>query len=1833
MSMDPGLLIKAWWNLYQADPRSNFDDIISGMRQELVTTGTITYKGGVTRKIVPSQQQTGSCQYWVKGLPAICSNWNSGNNRCSVGDSEKPSGYGYGLCDMLGRREWCSHYEKGDDDDLEKFVCVAPCIERSGLGKQIKTEGTLKYRPFYPDEIKGYNPDEESGAGGCDGWGMGRGNQKESFSTLEEIYLYTPICRQYRPQQMGFGAIQPRPYHGSVVPGKPFSAGTNFIPQSLAQLHDGSHADPLVLMPIRLPFAFQVYNLRARFQKCAHWDSDVTAVFQIGDYGSDPLNYNIEMDDLSYCVCDDSSSDDYRKVTSEWKDNLPWVLQDVWAPYGGIVCNGAKPECPCYTGKWNYCNDDLMRDGMRITSDQIFELRFWSFPFSSQKEYEKIYSSKPGPTQSGYADETTADIFTFTKWIKSGGDLNDSQMEGYKCHLCVPAPLNNKEFIREIYVKNTVVTYPKIGDYTGTNIKQDGVLFPNLVTALGAPSDFVEPIQIIYPYDSSNPWDIDPCSEIKADDVCVHDTNTVMSVTSEDRYEQSLGKGDFISVVGFCLPDKEIYVINLNFTGRGFSAIGAVEAFGCSPLNIPNDKWRSVNDVIDKSLKNALKYGTDGLTIGVSNESGVFIVKDVNLEINKINSLYIFCRYGDSDFPEYAFKKVDVRSRYWAVTITQKEAVCNRNEDAKVQLNRFPNYFEDKIEISGKVHSTFGTIKDVFSVYSYYQYGIDQDTAYYSYCINEYTKYAIPEKWTQIGNSGYLWVEIDDPDISYLWNFEILEAEGILNGYDESDNGSKCGDIEDGKVKLKVVFPSKEDNGESFGSFRKSVPPNAVILKTEKPIAFFNSDWFISIKYKYEKLEPNATDESNDTAKTIWPDDLKSDFGLNRFVESPYVVEKSDKDFFIKGFGGIKSRGTIKVMAYAIDKDNRIQAAGASKLLIQGYQLNCRTVDINYVYKADATGYDLEPSSGFFTWTGAPTVIQHSGDVASHSRAAKCGDHECGPICIGPMWYPFNACGDIDFYNVLNGAAQCTMPVSECEENFKKMGPGGWRYCGASEYECWVSPGGNFASVCGTSFYYHYSHAPRGSMQISGKARKKGLVDKEMYLYYGWALPTYGNKGREFVERFISREFTSFWDFSGEKPTPRSEFMPMVFDYEDLYSDPNCFSKKDLISPLHEPFVCIPMLSNYLALYIDEMFNSDTRFRFDEIIEVVHHGYCMYPFPYFEGSVSRYSFKNDNIAWVWPDFWVDIKRDDGNRLWFLELLRPSYFFDIYKKEHRLIIEEGSYEIIVKAPTEESDGCASIRIDKGPTRFFNMIYDNYDTDNNVDWNDEIVEESEDGDGSEQNIYEQANNGKGKNGQEGEGTVWFHSYDTLFDNEASPEPNEERKIPFITFNAYYNRGLVAHIPINKLFFFPTTSELLGVATPKGDELKNCILYVEVKEPELSAVTAIKINCVWGLEVKSSEVKTYSIPSIRAFDYIGKVGDEMPEEMFNSLYESTDEIFRFAKKGREGLYKAGSKKMLENYDIDFNLTKNPKRFIEPNEAFYFRLSSVGAEEIKLNSVSVEISTYKSESKEVVSVFEKKYYVSNCDFDGASNADGENTKDFRNYDLDFKNAGQYFPYSSARFEKKEGKVLSKTTMIGFGMFYNIDDDEEIPVSLTNLSVVEDLEQRYLYIKAKKLDNYDDLKFIGFTSPVFFYIQKKLRCELFHPSFLSLKYEIIDWEKDEFKNKLRQEGEVVQPGGHYFKWSDSFIRDRCYIFGPVQNIYSVEFVHHKHGGSEATLDAGHSLRGWGRLDYMEGRLWQMEYTGDTGDAPVDLLSAAVNFQGGTSGLDLTPEITSYYPE
>lgn len=1794
---DDYVWIVKWHKEYQPDPHPQVGDIYSGLKASVGTR---------------AKDVTSPCHYWVKGMPGICINFYG--ETCGLTPNDGASGYNNGFCDYLGRRSWCSKYvSSGDLPD--EYICIAPDMFRTGLGKRdINVTTHLELLPYKYDEILGYNGGDD-GIGRCDGLGMGRGLVGIGTTDPEEMYILPVVCKHYKPGSMGFGAIKPRPMGTAILEGR--------------NIYDGSKSDPLSDMSRYLPFIFNMLNLRAYYQKCGYWDQDFGADFEM-DYSGGYASIMLPEDPLTECICKDDQSIPYRTIIDDWPEHTSAMLMEVLTEEKGIVCNGAHSECPCYTGKWIYCVPDNMRDGMRITAEQILELRFWVAVWQTKSVYDSIFAEK-----SGTGDLTTSDLFTFDRWEKLGDSVEDSVMIGKRIYQCFPIPLHERKFDPEVYLTKEAITYPKANSKTGTGSSTTSS-FPTLVRDLSAYSNLASPIDVIYPYTCEDPWGVEPCGGPFS--------LTTMEVAS-CKLEQPA-----TAIFGHTIKNKDVYALNINETG----GMGIFSQFEDTMVSfLPPKQRRAVNARIQSLINWSFSDGliSKYIVSGTSNEYGYFGIGPLPMNYANVTYIAIICKINEPNEYEVVLRKV--RAVFYGSVIIQNSFVAKQGDETNYVT--LPSYFppSNPAKLSGDVHdfSQGSTSHSVFPVYSKYTYGKMQDTVEYSYCINEYTIEDFVRKWVRIGPTGYIWAFLDNPKVSYLFDFEVISATISYCG-----EGVICGTSGAG-IDLEVIHPKV---GDPDAIKRRHLPPDCVLLKAEEINSFFNEDWHLSVNYKYKMLEPSKATHGG---VTVWPVDLDGALSINKFVSPPFNFSQVSRSDTLFKIDDIKT-GTIALMAYTLDKSGRIQAAIATKMLCDVVTTRCRPVEISYSYKAEAVGYDLIPNSGFFTWVGGDKVLS---GTFTHYRKAKCGDHDCNKDnCIGPMWFPFNDCTSIDFYSWYSGAATCTMPIEGQPRS-------DWRYRMADEYKAWVREGGNWAAACGNGWYYSYSKA--GKSEFSGSGKIRTSVNLKLYSELGWTDPPFGNDGREITERWLSQEYYGFWDLSGVEPVPRSEYMPLVVDDETLFTSFDAFEKQGRIGPIANCFHTTSMLNWLVSELVAEKFilthtttydAPDTaRFRFEDLFEVLKHAWCMYPPPVYEGPgdttvAIRYSFKEanvneketltvpgtgtvydvlvpttKNVAWAWKEYWLDIGRgvktaqevlyglEAKPPLDFVSFNKPPYYFDFEKIEHRLITDEGKTDISFKAPALKGDGGTEythpeISITGGIPRKFNIIYDDYN-DEQVDWVDECGDEPVAGDlegGGGEFGGAGATGGWGEPEEGGEqdaavyekttGDEWFHDVNTIFDSNASSDKSDDRKIVLSrdslsgdTF-AWYNRGLIANIPKNRLTYLPYAADTSPVVTyfseqkDAGSQLFSVWYNNNKTKPREIIVSAKSPTCITRVEIKIyvgvkgrtdgyAASGVYCHPEIIISEY-GVDDDVLLPFPPTVLYTSP------AKTGKNtpelGLYY----KYLDNGLLEVKLSRLPKRVLFRSPLVQIKLILLPGEHLMLGAAHMYSGKY-IDIEETLDVWEHKYVTSTGEF-GDKNPDGVESSSLRSFDRDLKNAGQYFPTGVNSTNTESTKIYDKMTMVGAGEQHCEDIDLEL--SIGNLKEIEKTVQKELYEDAYNRDNYDTLVYNMIVPPnvqTFFDLNNVSSYGFGHTcTFISEK---ISWGKHQLANDLQQDAEFWQAGGHYFKWGSYYLQTSCYLIGPLETVYYPVAVHHKHGKDVVPWTPYEAYVGWGKLEFYEGKLDQ----------------------------------------
>jgi len=991
-------------------------------------------KGGYRKKSIVS------CQYYVQNQPAVCKFWKEGDpGRCgyvsgtvssgtvSSGTNRDgiPSGYNEGFCDYLGRRSWCNKYDGGGKGEDPNFICLAPNPFLTGV---ISGDG----RNVLKKDILGYN------GGACDGYGCGRGKVFEG--PLNKL-LKTPIvCNYYRPWQMSVGLTLPQSYGEAIR-----SLSDNFSAQyyQALQKYNTSHA-----LGVRLPFYFHVLNMRATMQKCLYWDDDRGAVFSLRSDGEG--GYSIELSSNVRCTCEKEDCVPYKTLDSAG-GRASWLLRNIWCKGGGPVCNGVRTDCPCYSGDWLYCTDDSMMNGMRVTANQLMELRFWTHDWDSQEEYDRYFESRPN-----WSDATTADLYTFEKYIPSYDRSVDGfgrQMLGKAIHMCMPASLWNRYYDPNIYITQDDIIYSAHGQELGTS-SQGSHHFPTLMQEPWGYTQFYD-MTVVYPFVS------DDFSDDKMMEGCI-------KTTSDDRgiYHKYTNNPefDFITVIGQTIRNKVVYAANKTITG-GFDYINDyLSAYEMSPA----DRETMIKNIVDEFEENLILHSDATVKTVSDNVSGYFLATPLRLLVNELNHIVIVAVIGGEVF---IFKHRLVESSFCGLLLQQ-----TRFDHKPLKKQSLMGHFDPPATAEGSL-MLLGASKsgDVYPAHSRHVVTLIDEYDEFAYIV-ERQDVSSDFSWGSVGNSPYVIVYMKDDRINYILNWGVSRASLSFIGDSNNSatsataNSDSPGDCskEGLEVELEQVYPDKstktiivdgynyEYKGTSYSNSQSHsfLEPGIVVFRPknlkDRMRRYSSKDWDLSIEAWALVFTPQETDGGKTapdppTYSARSSDNYRGDDrtsvgthsassgkdnpggfpGFTRdVVKTPYVLSVSPTGFTVTGI----KIGPIQVMGMAKAPNGKYVSASAIKVYVYTNTLFCRSVEINHAYKAIGKEEALNPFEGFALAPGGGyTPIGEERTAYNHP---PCGDHLTSPgTGKGPMWYPYSRCDRADLYMLWAVCGSCVAPI------------------------------------------------------------------------------------------------------------------------------------------------------------------------------------------------------------------------------------------------------------------------------------------------------------------------------------------------------------------------------------------------------------------------------------------------------------------------------------------------------------------------------------------------------------------------------------------------------------------------------------------------------------------------------------------------------------------------------------------------------------------------------------------------------------------------------------
>jgi len=1100
----------------------------------------------------------------------------------------------------------------------------------------------------------------------------------------------------------------------------------------------------------------------------------------------------------------------------------------------------------------------------------------------------------------------------------------------------------------------------------------------------------------------------------------------------------------------------------------------------------------------------------------------------------------------------------------------------------------------------------------------------------YSYCIKKVTvSDEVVYNWGKIGNTSYVWAELEDLNINHLLEWGVTSAKiiNLQQEGQEEDGETVTAECDD----TTSVVNLKQKTIETWESGRLSIPASACVLEPEdnKPRGFFNSDCRLEVTYWYKKFSDTNTVVEGE--EIVWPDfsggALFSPIGMEIELAADGVFSISDV-----------RQESVALMAFFNDEDGRAVSCMATKLLVWVPTITCRNVEIYYNYQQPSNWYILKPETSTVRLATPPTSEELQGEYSPRNYRPLCCDHRNGSqgLGFGPMWYPFTACEETDFYKAFAGGAFCTNYFPGTPRN-------DMRFCGPTKYTAWVDGGGSGAYAdCVLAYHYRFS-VTTGEPFFTGYANIVTYVDMLEYKSNSWTPPPFGNKGREMVEKWLSKDYWPHLSYKDTLvPTVKREWVPIVPDKEDLFLSFNAFEEASetttdsfsFTSQLHF------MLSNLAQETVDAPDGVLSRKRFGEVFGIRGIWMASYPYPLIPFNqaykTAHYYFKESDTAWAWREFWKDIEYVSDRTLFFIDYDKPDYKYSYEKEEHRYICEEAGYKITYKKPTIQKGRLLkypSLQLGIGHERYFEIRYDEYD-DTYIEWRDEDDGLVDGSDGAtESSIYEKTN-------PTTTDSKWNHNINILFDDEAV-ESYEEAEIEGRKFEllddegavieSYYNRGLISLIETGNLKYLPfEETEGLG-GFDKADTDKAAEAVQEGDVPKMGLPS--DINCVWyGVSPILTVIPPD--PSAEGSEEVciskiflkGKWGVYKPTlDSFEQTFLSTLNIIVTDKTYRswEGYVvckpgvtitiesETGSTEVFNSvpivynealhkgmgfadyaFDIPIQPTVN-RMFHKPDTAIKIKFTCAEGQFIVFNddSYSCNYANYKDE-EELIYVYERKYFTSkgNNFSDYSLNGPKVGSNFPLQYELDLDNSGVYFPAHPSFAYVSDSSVVARDKLRSVYAGNQYREDISLDINVDNIQEIEQEEQRELYTDAYRRDtDGSPLTFSIITPP---HIEQYLENNnipllVGANGIATFKAELREWEDLAISSAYEPGYGIWYPQGHKFVWSENVSRWFCY-----ENDYMPEY------------DAS----GYGRFTIMEVKYLHMDSLGT--DYPLDPYTA-----------------------
>jgi len=1063
----------------------------------------------------------------------------------------------------------------------------------------------------------------------------------------------------------------------------------------------------------RLPLNYEIYNARAKLSRCYWWDKD-SAEFEV-----DPITGEIKPVTFK-CVNSDDATNEFSDF--KWSDALG---MDV-AP-----CNGAKPECPGYTGVcWQYCIDEFMRQGDKVLAEQILELRYYLRRENWTSETFKAAFNDP--TIKAWAGTI------HTQFDDYGRDIN--------------------------WIIDAINTY--ISDFETFSIERDEA--PLIAGTLA--NDFRGDYPTLVGPLKNLP--MSPIIRSKFDRVA--DKN--IFETTKLQHKNILIVGDVFYY------NSKAYGINLNdpvintFLPPEIKNFDNMYEIRANYFKNP-EKYEEFYYMLDCVLDWLVQYQPDSVgysevpegenffminmpTFFDENEIVVFDKGSGTWEYSKITVIKILCNgvIGQTGFSaEGSGGQIMFLPDY-------QEAIKN----GLITFEFFPFFttggassvdyiYNDSVKKHLEANPTLPSLGDAYEL------------GYKLFKVKALDEMDIElENFRMIGNTGHILVIIPDKE-NLLHNvfkpWELDEDKEIILSV-TGDSG------EDHEIPMEIV--GREENIDKLEINQLILRPKSILSVKQACDAKLNIGPF----YTYEKRSFNETpDQSHEEIR----EQFLTDDDRPIYVTTAEITQEENK-FSLTGLGYMPL--VMSVVFKGVTGRRRGQTK--TKMITWVRQPYCRDVEIYYTWYREYQKCKLLPEFDCFGSPGMRCEAGHYGSV----YVPPCGDHDLSPMSEkGPMWYPYEECDSFARYNITGNLTEWDISMME---PFLTGEHGSWdmRMFGPVDQNAYTCDAHASLWACGCDWSFCNTYAVTGSF-FQGWGRYRGGIKGEDMINcvaLEGSPPQFGNVFRDFLRSYRSIDNVDYYYFADRTYQRRRKWVPVPesFSIADVTADGSGYGYllycsndyyNDTGSFIH-PFGLLAVTASIEGVMINENIdggNEPDRYRYEDIFES-HHSVAglNYPYPkspYFKlvGGVSKpiiswHTYKDcpegdpgRSIQWAWQEIWKPIERyafgiddfpcvglqvetsltncieigpyklglvnvpvpgseclstDFKGRHVFLDVQHPDYKYDAELGEHRLVCDEGPHIITFIPPSfEEVGGTIDvffwIKLDGGMPRAFDV----------------------------------------------------------------------------------------------------------------------------------------------------------------------------------------------------------------------------------------------------------------------------------------------------------------------------------------------------------------------------------------------------------------------------------------------------------------------------------------------------------------------------------------------